>query len=102
MLYDPVNRGNFVPSEAKHEWYLWSAFNARLVGYDSLLQGQFKESDVTYSYNELERVVYDGGVGLTLGFFSSQLAFSANVKSSVFKLISRHQVWGGVNYIYYF
>lgn len=102
MPYDPVNRGNFVPSKAKHEWYFWSALNARLVGYDSLLQGQFKTSDVTFSYDELEPVVYDGGVGLTLGFLSSQLTFSANVKTSDLKFISRHQIWGGVNYLYYF
>ena len=102
MPYDPVNRGNFVPSKAKHEWYLWSAFNARLVGYDALLQGQFNKSEVTFSYNELEPVVYDGGLGLTMGFLSSQITFSVNAKTPDLKIFSRNQVWGGVNYIHYF
>lgn len=102
MPYDPVNRGSFIPSKARSEWYLWSAFNARIVGYDALLQGQFKESEVTFSYSELEPVVYDGGVGLTLGYLSSQLTFSANAKTSDLKMFSRSQVWGGVNYVYYY
>lgn len=102
LPYDPVNRGNFVPSKAKDEWYLWSALNARFVGYDALLQGQFRHSDVTFSYDEIEHVVYDGGVGLTLGFEKSQLTISVNTKSSDLKLTNRQQVWGSINYLYYF
>lgn len=102
LAYDPVNRGNFVPSKAEDEWYFWSAFNARFVGYDALLQGQFRHSDVTFSYDEIEHVVYDGGIGLTLGFDESQLTISANMKSSDLKLTSRRQVWGSINYLYYF
>lgn len=102
LPYDPVNRGNFEPSKAEDEWYFWGAFNARFVGYDALLQGQFRHSDVTFSYNEIEHVVYDGGIGLTLGFEKSQLTLSANAKSSDLKLTSRRQVWGSVNYLYYF
>ena len=102
LPYDPVNRGNFIPSNASDEWYFWSAFNARLIGYDALLQGQFRHSDVTFAYNEIEHVVYDGGIGLTLGFEKSQLTLSANTKSPDLKLTSRRQVWGSINYLYYF
>lgn len=102
LPYDPVNRGNFIPSNASDEWYFWSAFNARLIGYDALLQGQFRHSDVTFAYNEIEHVVYDGGIGLTLGFEKSQLTLSANTKSADLKLTSRRQVWGSINYLYYF
>ena len=102
LPYDPVNRGNFVPSKAEDEWYFWSAFNARFVGYDALLQGQFRHSDVTLAYDEIEHVVYDAGIGLTLGFDESQLTISANLKSADLKLTSRRQVWGSINYLYYF
>lgn len=103
LPYDPVNRGNFLPySKAMDEWYFWTSINARFIGYDALLQGQFRHSDVTFSYDEIEHVVYDGGVGLTLGFEKSQLTISANAKSSDLKLTSRHQVWGSINYLYYF
>jgi len=102
LPYDPVNRGNFLPSNARDEWYFWSAINARLVGYDALLQGQFRDSDVKFTYDEIEHVVYDGGFGLTVGFEKSQLSISANAKSSDLKFTSRRQVWGSINYLYYF
>ncbi len=102
LPYDPVNRGNFLPSKARDEWYFWSAINARFVAYDALLQGQFRHSNVKFSYDEIEHVVYDGGMGLTLGFEKSQLTLSANFKSSDLKLTSRRQVWGSINYLYYF
>ena len=102
LPYDPVSRGNFLPDAPKSEWYFWSAFRAHLVGYDALLQGQFRQSDVKFSSDEIEHVVYDGGLGLTFGFDKSQLTISANAKSSDLKLTSRRQVWGSINYLYYF
>lgn len=102
LPYDPVSRGNFLPDPHKDEWYFWSSFRAHLVGYDALLQGQFRHSDVKFSSDEIERVVYDGGLGLTFGFEKSQLTISANTKSSDLKLTSRRQVWGSINYLYYF
>ncbi len=102
LPYDPVNRGNFVPSKAEDEWYFWTAFNARFVAYDALLQGQFRHSEVTFNYDEIEHVVYDGGIGLTLGFDESQLTISANMKSADLKILPRKQIWGGINYMYYF
>ncbi len=102
LPYDPVSRGNFLPGAPKSEWYFWSAFRAHLIGYDALLQGQFRHSDVKFSSDEIERVVYDGGLGLTFGFAESKLTISANAKSSDLKLTSRRQVWGSINYLYYF
>ena len=102
LPFDPVNRGNFLPAAPKNEWYLWSAVRAHLVGYDALLQGQFRDSEVTFNSDEIEHFVYDTAVGLTLGFDKSQLTFSANMKSSDLKLTTRKQVWGSVNYLYHF
>ena len=102
LPYDPVNRGNFLPSKAQSEWYFWSAVRAHLVGYDALLQGQFRDSEVTYSYDEIEKVVLDGAFGFTWGFSNSQLTFSANTKTSDLKHTDRTQTWGSVNYIHHF
>lgn len=102
LPFDPVNRGNFVPSRARNEWYFWSAMRALVVAYDALLQGQFRDSDVEYSADEIERLVYDGGSGFTWGFEKSQLTISVNAKSSDLKVMSRKQVWGGVHYILHF
>jgi len=102
LPYDPVSRGNFLPDTPGSEWYFWSAFRAHLIGYDALLQGQFKSSEVEYTAAEIEPLVYDGAFGLTMGFKKSQLTFAANVKSSDLKHISRQQVWGSINYLHYF
>lgn len=102
LPFDPVNRGNFLPAAPRNEWYLWSAIRGHLVGYDALLQGQFRHSEVTFNSDEIEHFVYDAALGLTLGFDKSQLTFSVNIKSSDLRLTSRKQIWGSVNYLYYF
>ncbi len=102
LPFDPVNRGNFIPSQARNEWYFWGALRAHLVGYDVLLQGQFRDSKVTYNADEIERLVYDGGLGFTWGFSKSQLVFAVNTKTSDLKTSSRRQTWGGVHYTWHF
>lgn len=102
LPYDPVNRGNFLPSRAKDEWYFWSAVRVHVVAYDALLQGQFRDSNVEYSEDDIERLVYDGGVGFTWGFDKSQLTISVNKKSPDLKFVDRNQIWGGVHYILHF
>jgi len=102
LPYDPVTRGNFVPSRSKSEWFFWSAVRTHLVGYDALLQGQVRNSDVTYASNEIERFVYDGAIGFTVGFDEVQLTFSTNAKSSDLKNTGRKQVWGSVICVVHF
>lgn len=100
--HDPVNRGNFIPSRAKEEWYFWTAFRLHVIAYDALLQGQFRDSDVTYSYDDIEPLVYDGAIGFTWCFEKSQLTISVNGKSPDLTFVSRHQVWGSIDYIHHF
>lgn len=102
LPFDPVNRGSFVPSRARNEWYFWSAFRAHYVVYDVLLQGQFRESEVSFDADEIERLVYDGAIGLTLGYEKSTFVFSINAKTSELKISDRRQAWGGVHYLYHF
>lgn len=102
LPYDPVNRGNFSPAPPSPEWYIWSAMRAHLVGYDALLQGQFRHSDVEYDSDEINHLVYDGAIGLTFGFDSSQFTFSINAKTSDLKHTHRNQVWGSINYVSHF
>ena len=102
LPFDPVNRGNFLPSAPRQEWYLWSALRSHLIIYDVLLQGQFRDSDVQFSADQIERVVFDGAVGLTIGFDKSQFTFSVNAKSADLKFMSRQQVWGGLNFLFHF
>ena len=102
LPFDPVTRGNFLPARARNEWYFWSAIRAHLVAYDALLQGQFRNSDVTFTSDEMEHLVYDGAFGLTLGFDDTQLTFSTNAKSADLKAMDRKQIWGSIIYVVHF
>ncbi len=101
--FDPVNRGSFLPSLSDNEWYVWAAYRARLVAYDALLQGQFRHSDLTFSPDQIERLLHEGAVGVTLALGKALMTFSLNAKSAEFKQSSRREhYWGGVNLTYHF
>jgi hypothetical protein len=97
LPFDPINRGNFLPSLGGEEWYLWSAYRARLVGYDALLQGQFRDSALTYDADDIVRLVHEGGVGVTVAWRFLQLTASANVKTAELDVPNAHRThwWGG-------
>lgn len=96
--YDPINRGNFVPAVNGDELYLWAAGRLRGVAYDALLQGQFRDSAVTVDADDMRRVVWEAGVGVTKGWPGFQLTLSINAKAAETRLgraPDRH-VWGGL------
>jgi len=97
LPYDPVNRGNFLPSLSTPEAYLWLAYRARLIGYDALLQGQFSDNDVEYGSGDVRNVVHDAGTGLTLNYKNIELTFAINGKTSELnaQAADRNHVWGG-------
>jgi len=98
LPFDPINRGNFLPSLHGDEWYLWSAYRARLIGYDALLQGQFRESNLTFKPDQIKRIVHEGAIGLTLAYEPLQLTFAVNGKSPELGSISetRNHYWGSI------
>jgi hypothetical protein len=100
--FDPVNRGNFLPSLAGNEWYFWATYRLRLVGYDALLQGQFNDSDVTFSWDEIKHVLHEGGLGFTFTYQPLQLSLAINAKSPELKTGSDHRnhYWGGMYIMY--
>jgi len=101
LPYDPVNRGNFVPSTAGDELYFWAAFRGRGVVYDALLQGQFRESDVTFSSGEVKRFVQEGGLGLTAAWNPVQVTLALNYKSAELEgRAARSHYWGGTYFVF--
>lgn len=95
--FDPINRGNFVPSLGGEEWYVWGAYRARVIGYDALLQGQFRDSALTYDAGDISRLVHEGGMGLTVAWRFLQLTTAANFKTNELKTgrADRTHWWGG-------
>ncbi len=100
--YDPINRGNFLPATKGNEWYFWIAGRTRLVGYDALLQGQFRNSDVTFNSSDIERLVLEGAFGLTGGYGPLQVTLAINGKSAEVKsgAADRNHYWGGLYVMY--
>ncbi len=100
LPHDPVNRGSFLPSTATNEWYFWASYRLRLVAYDALLQGQFRDSRVSYRHDEIENVLHEGAAGLTVGLDPMQISLSLNAKTAELRDAGRnHHVWGSLNFI---
>ncbi len=97
LPYDPINRGNFVPAFGDDELYIWVAGRVRAVGYDALLQGQFRDSRLSYANGDLNRLVADAGAGATAAWQGLQLTLSANMKTSELNRggADRTHWWGG-------
>ena len=97
MPYDPINRGSFIPAAEGSERYLWGAYRTRIVGYDALIQGQFRSSDVTFGSSEMELLVHGPGIGVTYGNRSFQASLSASDKSPELKRTDeRSHFWGSM------
>lgn len=96
--YDPINRGNFVPAMKGDELYVWAAGRLRGVAYDALLQGQFRSSEVTVDRDDMRRLVWEAGVGITRGWSGFQLTFSINAKAGDTRLDEApdEHFWGGL------
>lgn len=96
--YDPINRGNFVPAMNGDEWYVWGAAHVRAIAYDALLQGQFRDSEVTVDYDDMRQFVWEAGVGITKGWPGFQLTFSINAKAGDTQLARApdEHIWGGL------
>ena len=62
----PVFSSN--PADKKDEFYFWAGGRLNLRLYNALLQGQFRNSEVTVSSDDLERLVAEYWFGLTREF----------------------------------
>lgn len=102
LPFDPINRGNFLPALTGNEWYGWAAYRLRLVAYDALLQGQFKDSDVTFSGDEIRHTLLEGGIGMTFTLQPMQLTLAVNGKTTELNSGSdkRNHYWGGMYFVY--
>lgn len=70
----------------------------RSEAYDALLQGQFRNSEVTVGSDAVARLVWEGAVGVTKSWEDLQLTFAVNAKSAEaeFDGVRRSHYWGGL------
>ncbi len=101
-LSDYINMG--VPivkkTEKTHdpEFYIWFVASYQLRFYNALLQGQFRDSVVTFSDDELERTTTDLSLGITREFGSDiRISLFYRQRSAALKLPNaRNPKWGGI------
>ena len=81
------------------EFYFWGGFNLHLRAYNVFLQGQFKDSNIEYSANEIRNLVAEAWLGVTKQFKSGwRLSYLLRTQSSEVKVgkADRNVYWGGL------
>lgn len=87
-------------AEGNHaEHYFWAGINFRARFYNAFLQGQFRDSEVNFSHDELRPLVVEAWAGYTWAFangwrYSYQLrSLSSEIKHGPG---DRNLIWGGM------
>lgn len=83
---------------SRGEAYVWAGIDARFRIYNALLQGQFRESRVTYTYDELHPLVLGTWIGHTLKF-PNGLSINFTLRTSTPELRVGEQripIWGSI------
>lgn len=81
------------------EYYVWGGFNIRLRAYNAFLEGQFRNSDVSFDRSELRYLIGEAWLGVTHEFEKGWRASyflrgqTSEIKSGP---ASRATLWGGV------
>jgi hypothetical protein len=65
------NTAYFAPHGSAGDLYLSYGVNGKLRGYNVLLQGQFRDSDVTFNSDEVEPLIGEGWFAVTWGITNS-------------------------------
>lgn len=86
--------------EKRSEIYFTAGIRMRVVGYNALLQCQFRKSDVCFDSSDIERTVYETALGFTFSNEKgNQWMFTCNQRSPEHNKIERRaHTWCGVNY----
>lgn len=82
-----------------NEHYFWAGFNLKARFYNAFLQGQFRDSDLTYSHADLRPLVAEAWAGYTYAFKQGyRVSYVLRAQSSEIKRGDgdRNVVWGGL------
>ncbi len=91
-----------VPVDARRsrpEMYLFAGARVKARAYNAFLQGQFRHSDVKYSFDELEPLLAEAWVGVVTQLFEqTQVSYTLNYQTAEIREgpASRDYFWGAV------
>ena len=81
------------------EHYFWTGFSLKARAYNAFLQGQFKDSEVTYDSDELNHGIVEAWVGYTVAL-KGGYSFTYSIRGHTSELKqgngNRNVVWGGL------
>jgi len=81
------------------EQYVWAGISFKYRAYNAFLEGQFKDSVVTYSGEEINRGIVEAWLGYTMGFDNGySITYSIRGHTSELKQgnANRNVLWGGL------
>ena len=91
-----------VPVDARQthpEIYVHAGVRVKARGYNAFLQGQFRESDVRYTFDEIEPIVAEAWMGFVTQLFDkTQVSYTLNYQTAEIRKgpASRDYFWGAV------
>lgn len=86
-------------ASAMRENYFWGGVTIKVRAYNAFLQGQFRNSEVTYDAADLNPVVVEAWVGYTLAFtegFRISYVLRGHTSEIQTGAGNRNLVWGGI------
>jgi hypothetical protein len=93
-------KSTYTTSSSKvREHYFWGGVALKARAYNAFLQGQFRDSAVTYNHSELNPVVVEAWLGYTIAFAEGyRVSYVLRGHSSEIKegAGDRNLVWGGL------
>lgn len=86
------------------EWYFFGALRGRLVGYNALLQGQFRKSVYTLNATQIERLIeeYELGIGVKIRHVHILWTIIAGRTPEYRTAFARPHIWGSFQIRYNF
>ena len=82
----------------RREFYVWAGASLKYRFYNAILQGQFRESSVTFKRSELEHVIAEAWIGVTRelkGGYSASLFLRGRTRE-IRSLDGNTPMWGGI------
>jgi hypothetical protein len=81
------------------EHYFWTGISLKARAYNAFLQGQFKDSEVTYDSDELNHGIVEAWVGYTVAL-AEGYSFTYSIRGHTSELKQgvgdRNVLWGGL------
>jgi hypothetical protein len=84
---------------AQREAYVFAGARVKARAYNALLQGQFRHSDVRYSYDEIEPIVAEAWIGVMTQLFpNTELSYALHYQTAELRegKAARDAFWGSV------